>query len=76
MKTLTAQVNAAINLREKAHRAAACQKYGVAAESYLKAGKPFWATGRNLEAEQMWRRACDFCERTANRIAQQPVFNA
>lgn len=72
----TAKANAASALRERAKRAAACGKYETAAICSLKAGKLFAESFRYLEAEQAWRRACDFCEREANRIAQRPVFNA
>jgi hypothetical protein len=65
----TAQLNVARNLREKAQRAAACGKYETAAVNWLGAGRLFSRAGSLLEAEQAWRKACDFCEREANRVA-------
>lgn len=65
------QTNIANGLKEKAQRAAACGQYEAAAVAWMKAGKLYASAGRLLEAEQAWRRACDFCEREANRVFQR-----
>lgn len=74
--SITAKTNAARDLQEKAQREAHLGSNSKAAESYLKAGKLFCDAGDLRAAEHAWRRACDFCERTANQIAQRPKFDA
>lgn len=69
-KALTAKINAARRLREDAQRAASCRDWDSAATNYLKAGKLFLKGGSRIEAEQAWRRACEFAEREAHRIAR------
>lgn len=75
-KTSTAKANAARHHEETAQRNAACGLNGPAAESYLKAGKLYSQAGDLNKAEKAWRRACDFCERTANQISRRPKFDA
>jgi TolA-binding protein len=76
VKANRAQINAAVSLEERAKREVLLGHNSKAAEAYLKAGKLFWAAGDHDAAEHAWRRACDFCERTANQIAQRPKFDA
>jgi hypothetical protein len=71
VKTLTAKANAARNLHEKAGREARCGRHEMAAGLYMKAGKEFWAAHERDAAVSAWRRACEQCEREADRLFQE-----